>query len=249
MNMHLGVSCYMLDPVKIAESFSLAAEMLELSMPIGGVAAAQQLRDEVLVPKNLKSVVSVLLMPENIVFDGGAELVPWEVGLEQLSILDPIYLRLVGCKKDVYDDKFIERIQLQIKQILPEAEKRGLTLAYENHGEPLDVIQKILDNIPSDSFKILLDPGNSFRSHDDPEMLVDTLLPRTAYLHVKDVYYNESGSVVDCVVGDGTFEWTKIIPKLKAANRDFIYLFELPSYKGDSVEGFRRSMENFQAMF
>ena len=246
--MTFGFSCYQLDPFVVADALGAQASLLELTVPEGGVEAATRVRRELLDPRGIEAVLSVLLLPDGIALDGGSQLVPWAEAAPFLDILRPRTLRLVGVKGQGYDSAYVDRIAGQIAEIVPHAEARGAGLAYENHGEPLTTMQGILHAVDSPMLRILLDPANGHTSGDGPLAVTEALLPLAEYVHVKDLAVADDGRGTLCAVGDGDMPWPDLCRMFRMARRPEIFAFELPAYAGNAVDGYRQGMAAFRRL-
>ena len=95
-----------------------------------------------------------------------------------------------------------------IVELLPHAEKCGVTLILENHykdgywdfpefAQKRDVFLQLLDAIPrSPWFGVNYDPSNAIVAGDDPLALLDDVLDRVVSMHASDRYF-EGGTLAD----------------------------------------------------
>jgi hypothetical protein len=247
--MRIGFGTYMLDPVEIATALASDADMMELLIPKGRLESAIHLRRDVLAPRGIEAILTILCLPDQIYFDSEGALLPWADGQDYLNIFTPRFLRVVGVQKTDGDAAFVKRMVKQIKGIMPEVERRDIVLAYENHGEKLTIVQGMLAGIRHPRFKILLDCGNGYMSGETPDIVTDALLSSAAYFHIKDVKLGPNGETlpqVCCPVGDGDLDWPKLFRKIKKVVPDPICVFELPGWAGHAAKGYRKSLAAFR---
>jgi len=103
-----------------------------------------------------------------------------------------------------------------IREVLPEYEKAGVSLALENHDEHrTGKLAAFINRIGSPSVGVCLDTVNSFAALEAPEQVVRNLASYTLNLHVKDFevvrFGSELGfSIVGRPAGEGRLdvEWT-----------------------------------------
>ena len=247
--MRIGFGTYMLDPVEIAAALAPDATMMELLIPKGRLGSAIRLRRDVLAPRRIEAILTILCFPDQICFDSEGTLVSWADGQDYLNVFTPCFLRVVGIQKTDSDAAFVKRVVRQIKGIMPEVERRDIVLAYENHGEKLRIIRGMLAGIKNPRFKILLDCGNGYMSGETPDTVTDALLPHAAYFHIKDVKLGPDGETlpqVCCPVGEGDLNWPRLFRKIKKAVPDPICVFELPGWPGHAAKGYRKSLAAFR---
>ncbi len=95
--------------------------------------------------------------------------------------------RLKSCIVRSITQKIDDEAALWIREVLPEYEKAGVSIALENHDEHGTCeLAAFLDRIGSPFVGVCLDTVNSFAALESPESVVKTLGPYTLNLHVKD---------------------------------------------------------------
>lgn len=247
--MQIGFSCYALNPRVIAAHLAPPATALELLLPAGRLAAAAHLRDEMLVPRRIRPILTILSFPDRVYFDAEGSLVPWPDGVAFIELLGVRLLRVVGVPGGQDEATFTRRVAMHLRTILPYADRNGITLAYENHGEKLPVVQGLLALLDHPRFRILLDCGNGYLSGETPDRVTRALLPHAAYFHIKDVRFGPNGETLPqhcCPVGTGNLDWRDLGRRIMAAVRDPLFVFELPGWSGDAVAGYRDSLAAFR---
>jgi len=120
-----------------------------------------------------------------------------------------------------------------IKEVLPEYEDAGISIALENHDEyRTSELGAFIDRIESSYLGVCLDTVNSFAALEAPEVVVKTLAPYTLNLHVKDfdvirVGHDLGFSIVGRPAGEGRLDIKWIIDSLKKEGRDPNAILEL----------------------
>lgn len=115
------------------------------------------------------------------------------------------------------------RAREAIEQLLPVAERVGVTLCLENvwNGlliSPLE-FAAFIDSFESERLGAYFDVGNVLRYHQHPGDWIKTLGPRIKRIHLKD--FRETFGFVDgtysfCDIGDGDVPWIETIAALRA---------------------------------
>ena len=113
-----------------------------------------------------------------------------------------------------------------LKGIVAEFEQAGVCLAIENHGRfTSKALLRVIEQVGSVYLRICLDVANSFGALEGPEVVVDTLAPFAANLHVKDFdvfrAHHTMGFLVEGrQVGQGRLDVPWLLSKLSAAQVD-----------------------------
>ncbi|MEO8392735.1 MAG: sugar phosphate isomerase/epimerase family protein [Chloroflexota bacterium] len=98
---------------------------------------------------------------------------------------DSPILRVVVDRADHHPEP--EEVIATLRDLMPEFEGAGITLAIENHDRfKVRTLVDILRQIDSPRVGICLDTVNSFGAGEGPEVVVETLAPYVVNLHVKD---------------------------------------------------------------
>ncbi len=120
-----------------------------------------------------------------------------------------------------------------IKDILPEYEQAGITLALENHDRfPAKTLAWIIDALASPYVGICLDTVNSFGALEGPMVVVDTLGPYVVNLHVKDFVmrradHNMGFMLTGTPAGAGMLDVAWLLGRLNEFGRDYNAILEL----------------------
>ena len=112
----------------------------------------------------------------------------------------------------------LEEIATALKNVLPEAEGLGITIAIENHADisTPDLID-LMNMVESDALGVCLDTGNSMVFLEDPAWTAEQLLPYAVTAHLKDYAWhvtNAGMKLVGVPLGDGVIDLDEIIPML-----------------------------------
>jgi len=136
-----------------------------------------------------------------------------------------------------------------LRQVLPEADRLDVTLAYENHtkGAPWqywdfsqrsDVFLEILDGLRDTSLGVNFDTANPLVSNEDPLALLEAVKDRVASVHAFDV--RAVGSLEPVIVGTGVTPFRQIFSVLKCEGFDGWICIEEASRSGS--EGFQKAV-------
>jgi 3-oxoisoapionate decarboxylase len=101
--------------------------------------------------------------------------------LEICRLLDARIFRTLITTPDM------EQAKQQFRQVLPEFEKAGVTIAVENHG--LHTTSQLIDlfeSLNSPNIGSCLDTVNSFSALEAPDKVIQDLVPYIVNLHIKD---------------------------------------------------------------
>lgn len=128
-----------------------------------------------------------------------------------------------------------------LSEALPEYERRGVLLSLENHDlHRCAELRRLVDEIASPNLGICLDTVNSFGAAEDPERVIDALLPVTNCLHIKDFAISrvdhQMGFVVNgAPAGEGMLDIKKLLAELAARRTDAAVILELWTPYADDV--------------
>jgi len=176
-----------------------------------------------------------------------------EVALQRKAIevsaaLGARYCRVLSGQRrpEVSRRQGIEWVRDAIRDLLPAAERQGVTLILENHykdgfwsypefAQKMDVFLELVAAIePSPWFGVNYDPSNAIIAGDDPIALLDAVKERVVTMHASDRYF-EGGTLVELtkidadpatgyaniirhgVVGQGLNDYDRIFSILKGA--------------------------------
>jgi sugar phosphate isomerase/epimerase len=108
--------------------------------------------------------------------------------IRQLDVAARVGARLVRTVTDAATHRPTPRECVQLlAPLVPELARRGVTLALENHDRfRAATLRQIVDEIDSPAMAICLDTANSLGCSEGPDVVLETLGPRSSCLHVKD---------------------------------------------------------------
>lgn len=126
---------------------------------------------------------------------------------------------------------------------LDEAEKHGITLAYENHtkgapwqywdfSQPSEIFLQILDALSDTPLGVCFDTANPLVLKEDVLELLDKVIDRIVVLHVFDM--REAGSFEPVRVGTGASPIPQIFSRMQENNYDGWLSIEEASRQGQS---------------
>ncbi len=140
------------------------------------------------------------------------------------------FLRVVVDTADAHptEDEVVEAI----RTIIPDFEAADVVLAIENHDRfTVRQLVRILERAGSRCAGICLDVANSFGALEGPEVVVETLAPWAANLHVKDFMvrrfpYGLGFTIEGCPVGQGMLDLPWLLGRMRAHGRDVNAILE-----------------------
>ncbi len=115
-----------------------------------------------------------------------------------------------------------------IRELLPDAERHGVTLVLENHykdsfwvypefAQKKDIFLQLFEAIPEHpNFGVNYDPSNTLIAGEDPLVLLEAVKHRVVTMHASDRRL-ENGSLKHGVIGQGSNDYDRIFRMLKAA--------------------------------
>lgn len=131
------------------------------------------------------------------------------------------YIRILGDLKPEPDGPVDDaEVLSQLKELVPFAEEKGITLLVETNGVYTDTarLRDLLDQIDSDYVAALWDIHHPYRfAGETPEQTVQNLGTYIKYAHIKDSVI-EDGKVSYRLMGEGDLPVTAIIRALKSIN-------------------------------
>lgn len=138
------------------------------------------------------------------------------------------------------------------------AERQGLTLCLENHGQLAGTgaqVLEILNRVGSPALKSTFDTGNFLLVEEDPLRALDVLLPHVGHVHVKDFkedpqgrYRSLAGKTFEGTpAGGGLVRMDTIVQRLREAGYDGEYVLEYEG-TGDEAAGIRASFDYFKSI-
>ncbi|MDE0483734.1 MAG: sugar phosphate isomerase/epimerase [Candidatus Poribacteria bacterium] len=136
------------------------------------------------------------------------------------------------------------------RQALDEAERQGITLAYENHtkgapwqywdfSQPTEIFLEILDALSDTPLGVCFDTANPLVLNEDVLELLDKVIDRVVVLHVFDI--REAGKFEPVRVGTGASPIPQIFSRMRQANYDGWLSIEEASRQGQ--RGFEESIQ------
>ena len=119
----------------------------------------------------------------------------------------------------------IEEVISVIKNEADLLDKYNITLALENHDRlKANEYAAIIKSVNRPNVGICLDTVNSMGAGESIETIIDTLLPYTVNLHIKDFGIarlpHKQGFIIDGrIAGEGLLDISSLLEKVKACNR------------------------------
>ncbi len=136
------------------------------------------------------------------------------------------------------------------RHALDEAERKGITLAYENHtkgapwqywdfSQPTEIFLEIMDALSDTPLGVCFDTANPLVLNEDVLELLDKVINRVVVLHVFDM--REAGKFEPVRVGTGASPIPQIFSRMRQANYDGWLSIEEASRQGQ--RGFEEAIQ------
>lgn len=144
-----------------------------------------------------------------------------------------------------------ENSQHELMKLIPEAERRGVTIGVENVWNkfllsPLEM-KRYVDELKSPNLGVYFDVGNILL-YGFPEQWIRTLGSRIAKIHVKDfkTAVGNGGGFVPLMAGD--VNWPEVIAALKEIGYNDTLTAEIGIYKSSSYQAVYDTANQLQAI-
>lgn len=171
------------------------------------------------------------------------------------------WAHIVGCPRiDTTDDRFrpasmtdreaLDHMRRIYRQVLPQAERYGITINIEPHGyfttNP-DYMAEMLGFSDSPCLRMNMDTGNTFIAGQDPVAFLERFKERVSHAHVKDVSASLAAAsrgeltgiaVSHCAIGDGVNAENirRCLDVLRASGYDGVLSLECEGQGGPMIE-------------
>ena len=153
-----------------------------------------------------------------------------------LEIAKTLRIPAVRIKTGVLEDSVIQReaAHSMLAKLLPEAEKKKITLLIETDGLFSDtaILRDLLEDFASDYLAALWNfQATSLNSSDTPGKIIANLGAYVRQVHVSDAKKLEDGAVEHCLLGEGSLPIDALMLALRSVNYDgFISLVWDPAW-------------------
>ena len=139
------------------------------------------------------------------------------------------YVRLRARETGAGADKEDENVRALVAEVLPEAERAGVTLLIETAGIYADTrrLSTVLKAFACDSLCALWDVHHPYRfAGESPETTITNLGAYVKHVHLKDSVAAADGSVSYCLLGEGTLPLGEVFDALRSVSYDDFYSLE-----------------------
>lgn len=131
-------------------------------------------------------------------------------------------------------------LAVRLKELLPFAEERGITLALENHqdADSDDFWWLYEQTGQSAAFGVTLDTGNPLAVGQDPVVAARQLAPLIRHVHLKDytLHFAPNGyRLARCAAGDGVIDFPAILEILRANGHVLLPGIEIAAQQARTV--------------
>jgi len=150
--------------------------------------------------------------------------------LRHLDIANALGAKMLRTLVETPDVGAAER---QLREALPAFERAGVTIGVENHGlHTTRQLTELFDRIGSPYVGSCLDTVNSFGAVEDPERVVDALVPYIVNLHIKDfeirrIDHQMGFVVIGAPSGRGRLNIPELLEKIVRAGKSPTAIVEL----------------------
>lgn len=105
-----------------------------------------------------------------------------------------------------------------LREVLPVAEKHGITIAVENHSDATSHDMRWLcEELDSEFIGITLDVGNVLAVCEEPLGYTERLLPYLRHIHLKDYTLHPSDEgyrIARCPIGSGAVDYPQLLARI-----------------------------------
>lgn len=161
---------------------------------------------------------------------GGLRVEPIEVYLDLAERLGASLVRIAPDETDA--SRTSEMIVRELASLLPALERRGITLAIENHFHlPSSKLRGIVERLDSARIGICLDVANSIAVREWPAETIALLAPFAVNLHLKDyrIALDPDGvglSLIGTPLGTGLTDIDAVVSAVGGPQRDISVILE-----------------------
>ncbi|MBQ1244203.1 MAG: AMP-binding protein, partial [Clostridia bacterium] len=173
---------------------------------------------------------------------------------ECIRIAKNLHIPYIRLHAKSEEGRGIEYAKEFLSELLPLAEKAGVTLLLETSGLFSDskALRATLDSFACDALAALWDVYSShFIGKEEPETTIENLGAYVRHIHIKDAKCEE-GSLEYCLMGEGELPVSALIRALRSINyNEFISLEWSPEWceEIDDIEIILSQFENFMSQY
>ncbi len=180
-----------------------------------------------------------------------AELTALKAHIALAKTLDAKFVRITAGQNHPGTQRAqgVEWVTDAFRRALDEAERYGITLAYENHtkgapwkywdfSQPTAVFLEIVDALAHTPLGICFDTANPLVLDEDALELLENVIERVVVLHIFDL--REAGNFEPVRIGTGAAPIPKILARMRTAGYDDWLSIEEASQRGE--KGFKQAI-------
>ena len=173
---------------------------------------------------------------------------------ECIRIAKNLHIPNIRIHASEHDADDMETVEAFCAEILPIAEKEGITLLFETSGLFCDTakLRDLLERFACDSVAALWDMYSPyFIANEAPEKTIENLGAYVKHIHIKDAVCTANGTEF-CLMGEGELPVNEMILALRSVNYDgFISLEWTPDWckELDDLEIVLSQFENYMSQF
>ena len=173
---------------------------------------------------------------------------------ECIRIANNLHIPYIRMYAKSHSEKDVEVVENFLNEILPQAEKAGVTLLFETSGLFCDTLKlrNLLEHYACDSLASLWDMYSTyFVANEMPEKTIENLGAYVKHIHIKDAKRSDDG-IDYCLMGEGELPVKDMILALRSVNYNgFISLEWTPAWcpEIDDIEIILSQFENYISQF
>ena len=158
-----------------------------------------------------------------------------------IAMADTVHCDLVRMRALAGDDEAADTAAVIacIEQVLPYAEKKGVTLLLETTGLFADTgkLRDVLNHFADDHLASLWDMHATYRlGKEDAETTIKNLGAYVRHVHIKDSEIDENGNVSFCLLGEGSLPVEEMMLALRSVNYNGFITLEWDSSWVEGIE-------------
>lgn len=153
--------------------------------------------------------------------------------LGYLDIAEQLGARLLrSMVQKTAEGPYLTQVAGEVTQVLPEFERRGVTLALETYEQvPTAFLVELVEHVDHPSLGIVLDPGNCVAALEMPTDVIARTAPYVKNIHVKDFAFSRRDEWVGFTyagapLGEGLLDYEALLREVRPEERGINQVIE-----------------------